>query len=273
MPNPADIKAIADTIKAAQAAVRQIPPITSTRPDFDAEAAYQVADLLHRDRLAKGWKTLGRKIGFTNRNIWPTYNVHQPIWGYVYDKTVVQLGGQEITCPIGGFAEPLLEPEIVLGFQSAPPVTNDLAAILASIEWVAHGIEIVQSHFPNWKFAAADTIADSALHGTLLVGPRLPVSSLGNDPLAALAQFTLSVFRNGALQDEGKGSNVLGSPIAALAHLLEVLRSQNFAPSLEGGEMVTTGTVTRALSIQPGETWVSELDGIPLPGLRVTFTA
>lgn len=269
----ATIRAITGEIKAAQAAARQIPPVTSTRPDFDAEAAYQVADFLHKERLAKGWKSVGRKIGFTNRNIWPTYNVHQPIWGYIYDQTVVQLTGQEITCPISGFAEPLLEPEIVVGFQSTPPVTDNIAPILASIEWVAHGIEIVQSHFPNWKFTAADTIADSALHGTLLVGPRMPVAALGSDPLAALAQFTLRIFRNGALQDQGRGSNVLGSPIAALAHLLQVLSGQNLAPPLSAGEMVTTGTVTRALPIQPGETWTSELDDIPLPGLRVTFTA
>jgi hypothetical protein len=36
--------------------------------------------------------------------------------------------------------------------------------------------------------------------------------------------------------------------------------------------MVTTGTITTALSIRTGETWRTELEGIALPGLSVEFT-
>jgi hypothetical protein len=35
-----------------------------------------------------GARPVGRKIGFTNRAIWPKYGVHQPIWGTVYDETL-----------------------------------------------------------------------------------------------------------------------------------------------------------------------------------------
>jgi 2-keto-4-pentenoate hydratase len=48
-----------------------------------------------------------------------------------------------------------------------PPGAN------ACIDWIAHGIEIVQSHFPGWKFQAADTIADWALHGRSFLGSLL----------------------------------------------------------------------------------------------------
>ena len=34
-------------------------------------------------------KPVGRKIGFTNRAIWPKYGVYQPIWGTVYDRTLI----------------------------------------------------------------------------------------------------------------------------------------------------------------------------------------
>jgi hypothetical protein len=30
---------------------------------------------------------------------------------------------------------------------------------------VAHGYEIVHTHFPGWKFSAAQAVADGGLHG------------------------------------------------------------------------------------------------------------
>jgi 2-keto-4-pentenoate hydratase len=40
---------------------------------------------------------------------------------------------------------------------------------------------------------------------------------------------------------------------------------------LQANEMVTTGAITTALSINAGETWRTELEGIALPGLSVEF--
>lgn len=35
--------------------------------------------------------------------------------------------------------------------------------------------------------------------------------------------------------------------------------------------MVTTGTLTTALPVHPGEAWQTELEGIALPGMTVAF--
>jgi 2-oxo-3-hexenedioate decarboxylase len=43
-------------------------------------------------------------------------------------------------------------------------------------------------------------------------------------------------------------------------------------PPLAAGEIVTTGTLTRAMPIRPGETWSTSLHGIPLNGARLRFT-
>ena len=68
-----------------------------------------------------------------------------------------------------------------------------------------------------------------------------------------------------------RGSNVLGSPLAAIAHLKSVLSRQPQAEPLQAGELVTTGTVTTARTVQAGETWWSELQGIVLPALVAEF--
>jgi 2-oxo-3-hexenedioate decarboxylase len=143
---------------------------------------------------------------------------------------------------------------------------------LNAVGWIAHGFEIVQSHFPNWVFQAPDTVADWALHGTLLIGPPQPLPQLGSDIIAALESFTLTLSCDGHSIETGKGSNVLGSPLAAIAHLLSVLARQPDCAPLQGGEIVTTGTITTAHPVQSGETWHSELQGVALPGLTVEFS-
>ncbi len=62
-----------------------------------------------------------------------------------------------------------------------------------------------------------------------------------------------------------------GGPLAALRHLVEVLAADAASPPIEPGEIVTTGTLTRALPIAPGETWSTELHGLDLPGVSVRF--
>ena len=138
---------------------------------------------------------------------------------------------------------------------------------------MAHGFEIVQSHFPGWKFQAPDTVADCALHGTLLVGPPRSLPQLGTDLIATLESFVLTLSCGDRHVETAKGSNVLGSPLCAVSHLLSVLAGQlDYAP-LQAGEIVTTGTITTARSVRAGETWRSDLRGIALPGLAVTFSA
>ena len=66
-----------------------IPSIVQRNPHFDWDAGYRAAAEIVRLRRARGEKTIGRKIGFTNRNIWPQYGVDSPIWAPVYDTTLI----------------------------------------------------------------------------------------------------------------------------------------------------------------------------------------
>ena len=65
---------------------------------------------------------------------------------------------------------------------------------------------------------------------------------------------------------------MLDGPLNALRHLVELLAAEHDNPPLAAGEIVTTGTLTRALPVAPGETWTTELFGVALPGLSVRMT-
>ncbi len=271
MKHTLDLETIAEEIKTTQDQARQIAPLTSRINGLDEATAYEVAQRVHQMRLNEGAVAIGRKIGFTNPEMWSLYGVHEPIWGYVYDKTVVHLETSHTTCHIGNFVEPKIEPEIVIHFRSVPPVSASTAEILACIDWIAHGFEIVQSHFPGWRFKAADAIADSGLHGTLLIGKRFAIDQLDADIATMLERFTITLACNGKERAAGRGSNVLGSPLTAISNLLTVISKQPPAMQLQANELVTTGTLTAALPVCAGETWHTELSGIALPGLSVRF--
>lgn len=268
-----DLDVIARRIKTAQDRATPIDPITSGTTGFDLAQGYEVARRVHEARQAEGALPAGRKIGFTNSRIWPQYGVHAPIWGFIYDHTVIHARGQHLRCALDGFVAPKIEPEVVVCFGEAPPGDGDLSDILACVEWVAHAFEIVQCHYPGWRFRPADAVADSALHGALLLGEPVAVNRLGADPITTLESFTVALSRGGEALETGKGANVLGGPLAAVAHLIAALGESPGYPPLQAGEMVTTGTLTAAYPIHPGERWSTALEGIALPGLSVEFEA
>ena len=269
----ADTGAIAGRLIAAYDSATTIPPITASDPGFDVAAAYDVLGEIEARRVAGGWLPVGRKIGFTNRTIWPRYGVYLPIWAHTWAHTVHHATANRAVLALAPFVQPRIEPEVVFKLKAPVPVTDDARVVLACVEWIAPGFEIVQSHFPEWKFTAADCTAAFGLHGALVVGTPLAVTDRTRAEFAvALPAFTLTLGREGAVIDTGVGANVLDSPALALVHLARLLAQQPHFPPLAAGEIITTGTVTDAWPVAPGETWTSDYGALGLPGVTLTLT-
>ncbi len=246
---------------------RQIAAVSQRHPGLDVASAYAVTAALRALRTRRGDPAVGRKIGFTNRGIWAEYNISAPMWGDMYASTVHEIPAR---FALAGLAEPKIEPEIA--FRLAKPILPGMSEedMLGAIEWVAHGFEMVQSIYPAWRFGGADAIAAGGMHGALLLGPRLAVEAGKTTDLArALKSFEVTLCRDGEVIDTGKATNVLGGPLLALAHLADELSRDAFNPPLAAGEIVTTGTLTRAFAVAPGERWTTTLDGIALDGIAV----
>ena len=238
---------------------------------LDVAGAYQQALAVRALRMARGEQPRGYKIGFTNRNIWPSYGVFAPIWGTVWDTTLALCDG-EGTVPLAGICQPRLEPEAVFGLRAVPAGTS-LEALFDAIEWVAPGFEIVQSHLPGWKFRAADTVADGALHARLLVGARIAVRDLATVAAGlehALASASVTLHQDGRQVEQGRGAHVLDGPLHALAHFLQELRACPGAADLKAGDVVTTGTWTDAWPVAAGQLWEARFSN-PLAPLKVRF--
>lgn len=264
-------KSIAADAFAALVRTRQVPPFSSRPGGLSVDDAYRVTPQVRQLYEAGGTKVIGRKIGFTNRTIWAEYGVYAPIWGYVFDRSLHDLAAID-TLSLASFSEPRIEPEIVFGLSAAPSAQMDETALSSCIEWLALGFEIVQSIFPEWKFSAADTIAANGMHGALLIGPRHPFAPRAAEWQQALPAFQIELNCDGRPIDLGHGENVLGGPLSALRHLVGLLASDPLNPPLGAGEIVSTGTLTKAMPVAAGEVWSAAPAGIALDGIRVRFS-
>ena len=104
----------------------------------------------------------------------------------------------------------------------------------------------------------------------LIVGEPQEVSRLGPGVLSDLESFTITLSCDGHMRERGRGSNALGSPLRAVAYLINVIAKQPQASPLQAGELVTTGTLTAALPVKDGQNWSTKLDGIALPGISIS---
>ncbi|MFN8936053.1 MAG: 2-keto-4-pentenoate hydratase [Pseudomonadota bacterium] len=270
--NAAAIDALARELLAAWDATACVP-LPSARPGGLATAeAYAVGERLRALRIARGERPVGWKIGFTNRGIWERYGVYQPMWAPVWDTTTELLEGATCTLSLAGLRLPRLEPEVAFGLKSAPRAGMSLAELQGCIDWVAHGFEVVHTHYEGWRFAAPDTAADFALHGRLRVGPRVPVADWPTLD-ADLSALQVELLCDGVVKDRGQGSIVLDGPLRALQAMVEAMAGTTPAWRIAAGDVVTTGTITDAWPLVPGQRWSTRLSNPRLEALELRTVA
>lgn len=238
----------------------QIDPISAHDPDFSLTAAYALQDVLTARRCARGAVIVGLKVGFTNRLIWQEYGIDAPIHGPVFDTTLAQ-----DTVSLTGFAEPLIEPEVVLRLGASPRPGMTDTELLSCIEGIAPAFEIVRSPYPGWRGKAVDTVAAGGMHGALVLGHEVAFTPKMGPMLETLGA---QVFRDGQRMEQGDARNLLGTgPLGVLRHLVGLPS----APVLQPGWIISTGTLTRALGIRPGKTWTVRFSDCPLGELQVVL--
>ena len=255
----------------------QLWPADANASSSTVSSAYQTALAVRDLRVERGEQIRGYKIGFTNRSIWQRYNVAAPVWGFMWKASVEFVdgaNGARNQVDLSRLCQPRIEPEAVFCFKATPPANCTDDELFTSLDWVAPGFELVQSHAADWKFAAPQAVADGALHARLIVGQRTPVAHIASqaDQLhTVLARVGVSLQKNGVTVETGRGANVLDSPFYALKHFLAELRACPGAGDVEPRDVVTTGTWTDAWPVSSGQTWTAQFDGA-LAALEVTFS-
>jgi 2-keto-4-pentenoate hydratase len=215
-------------------------------------------------RLGRGEKILGRKIGLTSKAIQQQLGVDQPDYGTLWRSSFYPATNGKVNIPAGDFLQPRIEGEIAFLIGKSlrePGITPE--DVLAATEACAMGIEIVASRIADWRIKLADTIADNASYGGFTLGPW--DKKMREADLGALA---MTINHNGELAAEGVGAAALGHPAVSTAWLANKLLE--FGVSLEPGDIVISGGITKMLPVKAGDEFLFALTG--QPDLKVTFT-
>ena len=259
-----NIEEIANEISSSISLAKQIEPFSKRGLVISLQEAYDVAGIVGQ-KLGKT-EIIGRKIGFTNRNIWNIYDVGEPIWGPMTTRSVIFFESNFLTVDLSQFCEPRIEPEIVVCLKQEPKNDSDNSEIY--LDWIAPGFEIVDSIYPNWKFSLTDAIASGGLHGCLVVGKKFKVNDRTEKDLIDVG---VSLYRGGRLEEAGTGANVLDGPVSAIRYLHSGLSKIKNQDPLSAGDIVTTGTMTDAKPIFSKEKWSAKFDGVVEAELNLEF--
>lgn len=89
---------------------------------------------------------------------------------------------------------------------------------------------------------------------------------------ADLAALQVELLCDGQVKDRGQGAIVLDGPLSALQAMVEAMATTTPHWSIAAGDVVTTGTITDAWPLVPGQRWHTRLSDARLAPLTLVTT-
>ncbi|MGI9499041.1 MAG: 2-keto-4-pentenoate hydratase [Geminicoccaceae bacterium] len=140
----------------------------------------------------------------------------------------------------------------------------DQDEVLTAVEALHLAIELPNSRFTDFaKVGAAQLIADNACAHQFLPGPRVNDTWRDRD----LRSHPVTCEVDGKVGHRGSGGAVLGDPRTALTWIANELSSLGL--DLAAGQVVTTGTSTVPLPIEPGDRVIADFGDLGQVSLTI----
>jgi 2-oxo-3-hexenedioate decarboxylase len=238
------IEQLAAHLEAAELEVRDVTKISDDFPAMDWDDAYAIQDELRRRKEARGQRTVGLKAGLTSHAKMKQMGVDTPCFGFVSDYMSRPDGGE---IKIAELIHPKVEAEICVVTKSALRGPGcHVGAVLAAIDFVVPGVEIIDSRYRDFKFDLKSVIADNTSASRFVVGGRMrAVEELDLRTLGVVLE------KNGQIMAMAAGAAVLGHPAAAVAMMANHLGRRG--QEIPAGSFIMTGGVTEAIPVQAGD--------------------
>jgi len=240
---------------------RMLDPLPPGLAPGDEEAGYalqrEVARRLDADPPA------GFKIGATAQQMRDYLGLSGPAAGFVAAEG---LHAAPAAVRFADFLNPGVECEIGLRLgRDLPPGSCTRAQAEAAVADLFPAIEIVERRYADLLALGVPTlIADQVFHAAGVLG--VPAAAWRARDLAAVRG---RMWVNGELRGEGRGGDLLGHPLEALAWLAGSGAARAFG-GLRAGQVVFLGSVTPPIWLDgPGPVRV-EFEGLGAAELRFT---
>ncbi|MBN8995896.1 MAG: fumarylacetoacetate hydrolase family protein [Rhizobiales bacterium] len=242
------IEAAADRIARRRLAIERLEILDPSIRPRDLSEAYAVQDAVHR-RLAptRVGKRIGWKIGATTKVMQDYLGLPHPCAAGLFEG-VVRPNGSDV--PAGDFCGVGIECEIAVRLaRDVPPdaVPESGEGLRDAVASYRAAVELVDDRYVDWrKTDAATLIADDYFAAGAMLGPEVPAAAAGD--VAACVGTTVV---NGEERGRGRGADVLGHPLNALAWLARSLAERG--TFLRAGEIVLTGSLVETKWLKAGD--------------------
>jgi 2-oxo-3-hexenedioate decarboxylase len=248
-----DARAVADRLIGAERDRTTIPPFTDSFPFLRDEQAYAAQWLVVQDRLDRGERIVGAKLGMTSRVVQRALNVAEPVYGWLTSDVLVEPGE-----PLAArrLVQPRAEPEIalLLGADLRAPTT--LAGVLAATEAVLGAVEVLDSRYLDYRYRRPDVIADNVGTGAVVLGTRARRPTDLDD----LGLIGCTFRSRGEVVGTASGAAAMGHPAAAVAWLVNSLGPRG--RQLDAGSLVLTGGLVGPVPLVAGTEVRAEFYGL-----------
>ena len=243
---------LAEMLLGAYSSGVPVEPLTE-RYELAIEDAYEIQLLQVARWTAAGARVKGHKVGLTSAAMQRQMNVDQPDYGHLLDR---MFWPEAEPIPLPVFLQPRVEPETA--FVLAKPLRGPgvtVADAIAAVGFVLPALELIDSRIRDWKIGLADTIADNASSGGVVLGSTPAVLSSVDLRLAGC-----NLYRNGVLAGTGAGGAVLGSPLNSLVWLANTVGARGV--ELLEGHVILPGSITASIPVRGGDTVTAIFAGL-----------
>ncbi len=257
-----DLRQKAERISALFRERRQIDILPAELMPADLAEAYAIRQVFEDIAIGSGRGAVaGYKIGLTTPIMQKLCGVDEPVYGAIFAGEVHH-GRAELDvrnyCRLG------IETEIAVRLGEDLPRGGNCDRIAGAVESCMAAIELLEDLRHDYKrLSAAAMVAGNVWNaGVVLARPVTDWRQLD------LARLTARLSINGSEIGQGKGGDVMGNPLNALAWLADK-RAAEGAP-LKRGTIVMTGSMVPIQFPSPGDRAVVEVDGLGTAELVLT---
>ena len=225
--------------KLDQAAVLAQPIEQLTKQnEFTLDEAYEIQRLAIAERLDRGEKLIGLKMGFTSEAKMQQMGVHDMIWGRLTDTMLIDNGAN---AELAKYIHPRSEPEIC--FRISKDINGEVALedLDEYVDGIATAIEIIDSRFENFKFSLEDVVADNCSSIGLAIGEW-------QKPSREIKELKMSQSFNGENVAEGSSADILGDPWKSLQAATRL--AAKYKEPIKAGHVIMAGAATAAIFLK-----------------------
>jgi len=229
----------------------------STGQKITLEDAYKVQVASIDQRLGRGEKLIGYKMGFTSKAKMEQMGVHELIWGRLTSKMEFKDGD---TLELSKYVHPRAEPEVAFRISKDIPGALQSEDISNYVDAVCVALEIIDSRYKNFKFSLEDVVADNCSSTGYVLGEWLSADN-------KFDSLSISLEINGEMVQSGSTDAILGNPWNSFLEATRIFEREGM--ELKKGMVLLAGAATPAEFLSGGDELKASCEGLGEVSLSV----